>query len=475
MSRAAETTSVNIAKRSLRAWLRNEVYGATTAAITLWRIGQRRTFPDADVTIIKDQRVWHVSGVGLRFYHSQEYELDGWVQRNDPTRVRANPFGRGGGRGDGSLVTFGGAQAHRVYLRDFDGQGGQYGILNRGRGWAEWLVIEGSPNTPAVLRNYINLAIRPWVQQPASGRRTTILRNMVFDPWAVVAPPWPRPAPKTHKDRPMKPMQYNRHGQGILRPLVTYPRGRNKSATLLLNKPYDPWFKPYHVAMQWQGRVRRQNVFRHEQTFIENYQNRQGENYQLFYEEQAPHFVIPDVSRRGEYDFPQCVGLTNAECSRQHGGAIAGEVAPCVAQRDPDCRQAKALASQLGVQGLAFRLQTPIPRPSRPNAVLKVALPIDGQVFESDTVHVDCYAGGDKDDIRHVHLQLDHGAVITEPAADGRYTFSRVKPGPHHLRIWATRQDRKLVAGTAHRLKFYVEGARTVAVTPPARTGFRGR
>lgn len=229
MSRAAETAKVNIAKRSLRAWLRNEVYGATTAAITLWHIGQRQTFSDADVTILKDQRVWHVAGVGLRFYHSQEYELDGWVQRNDPDLVRATPHGRGGGRSDGSLVTFGGARAHRVYLRDFDGQGGQYGILNRGRGRAEWLVIEGSSKTPAVLRNYINLAVRPWVQHPANGRRTTILRNVVFEPWSVVGPPWPRRPPKTHMDHPMKPLPYNRRGQGILRPLMRYPRGRQKS------------------------------------------------------------------------------------------------------------------------------------------------------------------------------------------------------------------------------------------------------
>ncbi len=474
-SRAAETTEVNMAKRSLRAWLRNEVYGATTAAITLWHIGQRQTFPNADVTILKDQRVWHVAGVGLRFYHNQEYELDGWVQRNDPTLVRAHPAGRGGGRGEGSLVTFGGARAHRVYLRDFDGQGGQYGILNRGRGRAEWLVVEGSSKTPVVLRNYINLAIRPWTQQPASGRRTTILRNMVFEPWAVAPPPRPRVPQKTHKDRPMKPLQYNRHGQGIMRPLVTYPRGRRKLSTFLLNQPCVTRFKPYHVAMQWQGQVRRHNVFRHEQTFIENYQNRPGENYQIFYIEQSPRFVIPDVRQRGEYDFPQCIGLTNAECLRQYGGAIAGEVAPCLAHGDPDCRQAKALAGRLGIQGLAFRLQTPIPQPPRPEAALTVALPIDGQVFESDTVHVDYYSGGNKEAIGQVHLQLDNGTIITAPTVDGRHTFTQVRPGPHHLRIWGTHRDRTLVAGTAHRLMFYVEGARTVAVTPPGRTGLRGQ
>ncbi len=474
-SRTVETTQVNMETRSLRTWLRNEVYGATTAAIALWHIGQRQTFPDADVTILKDQRVWHVPGVGLRFYHSQEYELDGWVQRNDSALVRTNPYGRGGGRGDGSLVTFGGSRARRVYLRDFDGQGGQYGIVNRGRGRAEWLVIEGASKSPAMLRNYINLAIRPWVQRPASGRRTTILRNVVFEPWEVVGPPWPRPSPKTMMDNPMKPLQYNRRGKGLLRPLIRYPRGRRKLTPLIPNEPYDDGFKPYYIAMQWQGRVRRQNVFRHEQTYIENYQNRRGENYQIFYEEQAPDFVIPDVSQRGKYDFPQCIGLTNAECSRQYGGAIAGEVAPCLANQDPDCSQAKALASRLGIQGLAFRLRTPIPQPPRPDPVLMMAFPIDGQVFERDTVDVEYYAGGDVGRIRHVHLQLDHDAVVTTQAVSGRHTLKRLRPGAHHLRIWGTGADGKLVAGTAHRLTFYVEGTRTVAGTPPVRTGLRGQ
>ncbi len=367
LSRKEETRQVNMATRSLRAWLRNEVYGATTSAVELWHIGQRQTFPEAEVTILKDQRVWHVPGAGLRFYQSQEYELDGWVQRSDPNVVRASRHARGGGRGEGSLVTFGGARAHRVYLRDFDGQGGQYGIVNRGRGQAEWLVVEGSSSAPVVLRNYIGMAVRPWVQRPANGRRTTILRNVVFAPWTRMVKPKRKPAGKRHFRPSSDPLLYNRRGQGLLRAMKSQPRGRFKPMPPLSRSQYKPVFGSHYIAMQWQDHVRRENVFRHEQTYIENYQNRQGENYQVFYEEQAPGFVIADVGRQGEYDFPQCIGLTNAQCWRQYGGAIAGEVAPCVQHGDPDCHRARELASELGIQGLAFRLQTPVPRPLVPS------------------------------------------------------------------------------------------------------------
>ncbi len=464
LSGGEETSQVNMATRSLRAWLRNEVYGATTSAVELWHIGQRRTFPEAEVTILKDQRVWHVPGVGLRFYRSQEYELDGWVQRNDANVVRASRHARGGGRREGSLVTFGGARAHRVYLRDFDGQGGQYGIINRGRGQAEWLLVEGTSAAPVVLSNYISVAVRPWVQRPTNGRRTTILRNVVFRPWTQGDKPRMKPVPKRHFRPSSDPLLYNRRGREVLRALKPQPRGRFKPLPPFHASQPKPVFGSHFIAMQWQGHIRRENVFRHEQTYIENYQNRQGEHYQLFYEEQAPEFVIADVGRQGEYDLPQCIGLTNAQCWRQHGGAIAGEVAPCLEHRDPDCRRARALAGELGIQGLAFRLHTPVPRPPRPKPVLIVALPIDGQVLESDTVTVDYYAGGDQDKIHQVSLQLDNEPVVTGQAMAGRYTFVGVKPGPHRLRMWGTRPDGTRVEGTVRHLRFDVEGARTVAV-----------
>ncbi len=464
VSRAEETVQVNMAPRLLRAWLRNEVYGSTTTAVELWQIGRRQTGAEAEVTIVKDQRVWQVPGVGIRFYQSEAYELHGWVQRNDPAVVRASRHARGGGRRDGSLVTFGGARAQRVYLRDFDGQGGQYGILNRGRGQAEWLVVETSSSVPVVLRNYIGVAVRPWVQRPASGRRTTILRNVVFEPWTNVVKSRLKPSPKSHFRPSSNPLLYSRRGRSLLRALRSQPRGRFKPMPPFPALEPQPAFASCYLAMQWQGHVRPENVFRHEQTYIENYQNRPGEHYQVFYEEQAPEFVIAEVGQQGQYDLPQCIGLTNAQCWRQHGGAIAGEVAPCVEHGDPDCQRAKALARELGIQGLAFRLQKPIPQPPRDDPTLIVATLLDGQVFGSHAVTVEYYTGGHRDDLEAVSLQLDGESVITGQAVDGRYTFEGVKPGQHHLRIWGTRQDGTTVEGTVRQLKFYIEGTRIVAV-----------
>ena len=403
-----ETTTVNISEKSLLAWMGNEVYGATTAGVTLWDIGKRLVFPDADLTILKDQRVWHIPGIGMRFYYSQEYELDGWVQRNDLAVVEGAKFATGGGKADASLVTHGGSTAHRVYLRNFDGQGGQYGLVNRGRGAAEWLVIEPSPTHHSVLKNYIDIAVRPWVQSPASGLRTTLIRNVLFDP--LVDPVF---------------------SEGVS-------------------------IEQQFIDMQWRP-PRRDRIFKQERIFIENYQNTPGENYQVFYEEQAPQFVIPNLDKRGNYDFPQCVGLSNADCWSQHGGALAGEVAPCVKHDDPDCSQARALGQQLHIKGLVFRLDSPVPQPPRPAPVLKIALPFDRSSINGSTVAVRYYSGGAHTEIDHLHLQLDDRPEVHDTDFDGSYAFSNIEPGPHTLRAYLARVDHSQISGTEVTLRFITQ------------------
>ncbi len=96
--------------------------------------------------------------------------------------------------------------------------------------------------------------------------------------------------------------------------------------------------------------------------------------------------------------------------------------------------------------------------------MLIVALPLDGQVFKSNTVTVEYYTGGNRDDVQAAHLQLDDAPVITDRAVDGRYTFEGLKPGRHRLRIWGVRQDGTAVEGTVRHLEFYIEGARIAAV-----------
>ena len=400
-----ETTTVNISKTSLLAWMSNEVYGATTAGVTLWDVGKRLEFPDADLTILKNQRVWHIPGIGIRFYYNQEYELDGWVQRNDLTVVKDHEFATGGGKADASLVTHGGATAHRVYLRHFDGQGGQYGLVNRGRGAAEWLVIESSVTHHSVLKNYIDIAIRPWVQRPANGLRTTLIRNVVFD-------------------------------------TLTDP-------ALVDGMSIEPQF----IDMQWRP-PKRDRVFQHERILIEHYQNTPGQNYQVFYEEQAPHFIIPNLKRSGTYQFPQCIGLTNQACWSRHGGAIADEVAPCVEHDDPDCSQARALGQQLRIKGLVFRLDTPVPQPPRPAPILKMVIPFDGLLINGSTVVVRYYSGGDHTEIERLHLQLDDRPEVHDTDFDGTYVFSGVEPGTHTLRAYLARFDHSQISGTEVTVRF---------------------
>jgi hypothetical protein len=64
--------------------------------------------------------------------------------------------------------------------------------------------------------------------------------------------------------------------------------------------------------------------------FVTNYNGVAGANYQIFYEAQAPSFVVP-VSSSQLVGSP-IAGLTNLQTWAQYGIAIGGAVAPCPTQ-----------------------------------------------------------------------------------------------------------------------------------------------
>jgi hypothetical protein len=69
-----------------------------------------------------------------------------------------------------------------------------------------------------------------------------------------------------------------------------------------------------------------------DQVFVENYNGTSGDNFQVFYTQQAATFIVPQEipNTIGSYTVTGApvAGLTNAQAWAQYGIAIAGAVAP---------------------------------------------------------------------------------------------------------------------------------------------------
>jgi hypothetical protein len=87
------------------------------------------------------------------------------------------------------------------------------------------------------------------------------------------------------------------------------------------------------------------NFIQLDQVFVYNYNGVAGDNFQLYWLEQAPSFIVPETTYYGPDNNndgrPDLIdnlgapvpGLTNAQCWAQYGIAIAGAVSPTSATR----------------------------------------------------------------------------------------------------------------------------------------------
>jgi hypothetical protein len=74
------------------------------------------------------------------------------------------------------------------------------------------------------------------------------------------------------------------------------------------------------------------NLILSDKTLVYNYNGIPGDNFQVFYSQQAPDFIVPQSivyynGTHGLWGSP-VAGLTNQQNWAQYGIAIAGEVAP---------------------------------------------------------------------------------------------------------------------------------------------------
>ncbi len=278
---------ININTLPLLEFSNNETYGPAFYGADFWEIGSTgETLYDVAPSVIKDLKIWHLRNVGIFFYRSHRIVIDGAVMRgytpslssrfNNPTGISLSSTYR----------------LRNFVIRNADIQGLRTGISQGMRVIPDDIPVgsifgqaapQDRPGTLTIedsyLRNYINIGIN--TRQKEGSPRLTTIRNVRFD--SVNMAPITRLGPQRS------------------------------------------------ISMRYEFRLDT-NAIGPDQVLVHDYNGIPGNDFQLFYLEQAPDFMVPQTTNNGRSVGSPVAGLTNLENWNTYGIAIAGEIAPCLNQ-----------------------------------------------------------------------------------------------------------------------------------------------
>ena len=259
----------------------NETYGGR-AGLTMWEVngaGTGQPNIHGPRQTIKDFLSWNnwEYGVGLG-YPSFNVTFDGLIVRNYPAALTGTGF------------TFGDYETYDFIVRNADIQGLKVGIIppakmniNFATGAGTFLLED------SYLRNYFNV----FVETPNGAGNgqggsiapgTTTIRNVQFD---------------------------------------TLPGVGNVTDNFGAPIPQSSIFMAYNPRNG-------SNVVQRYEVLVEDYDGNQGEDFQVYYLEQHPTFIVPQTeSVEGLFGSPAS-GLSNYNNWLQYGIAISGSIAPCL-------------------------------------------------------------------------------------------------------------------------------------------------
>jgi hypothetical protein len=168
---------------------------------------------------------------------------------------------------------------------------------------------------------------------------------------------------------------------------------------------------------------------------VYNYNQVAGDNFQVFYNEQAPTAVVPQTSpaalsgRSSEQIGSPWFGYTNRHSWTLQGIAVAGGVAPT-----------GAAASRPEIQGLVGPIQ------NRAAITPRVVLltPWEGALVQGEPLRLRFTVNGLLPAGTQVYFQLDGAAPFSRPKDDILY----VTPGAHRITAYIGDASGKLVSGT---------------------------
>ncbi len=251
----------------------NESYGGRS--LSYWWINAIDQTPEgAGTSTFKDFTAWHIHPIGVWSYESNDVVLDHFVMRNDA--------------GDPALVSYGDTAigqadyfTQKNVITNADIQGFLIGFAPSTNTRGGTITIRDS-----YLRNYINIGIGSrWFATSdltTVGSRTVVVDNVRFDK---------------------------------------------------LNRPDDATWGPQSNILRSSSAFNagRTNWIALDQTFVYNYNGVSGDNFQVFYPDQAASAPAPQtVYSDGSLIMLGCPvdGLLNGDCWKLYGVARAGELAP---------------------------------------------------------------------------------------------------------------------------------------------------
>jgi PKD repeat protein len=265
----------------------NEAYGAMTTGLTIWNIGVYGSVtPVANMgqSVVKDFLVWHQSIYGYYGYPTENFVFDHFVARGDSSTL-SNPSTLTTGMWFSDYLT------QNFKLENADIQGEQVGILapfKVGDTGNTQQAIQTFTVQNSYLANYYDIQIGTMYAVTGGGTglspRQIVLNNDVF-------------ASVDMTDRVGDPQQAI---------MMVYRDG---------------------------GGPRNLNLIQLDQVFVYNYNGVVGDNFQVFYQQQAGGYVVPQSNSDGNGLVGSPVtGLTNQQTWSLYGIAIAGAIAPSTAQ-----------------------------------------------------------------------------------------------------------------------------------------------
>lgn len=323
---------------------RNEAYGATGQGLwATWSRGCCSVGRWVGRSVFLNYRIWHVNHSGAEFYHESRNTLDGFILRND-VAVTAQSQGGSLRFNRGFHFSNKSYENGQTIFRNIDMQGFNVGIRlplrpEDGTNEPNFTLLENS-----YLRNYVNIEDG----LPNIDVKETTIRNVISAQLNIPA----------ISGMPAQPTSIN----------MRYSISRHTNLV---------------------GHTGHTNVI--------DFNGISGNNFEVFFEEQAPDYPIPpEPSFNGRLKGCPEPNLTNQQCLDTHGVAVAGVVAPCL-ERDGEltCESARARAATLGIKGLVFFTNQPPtdPRPIAPSGV--TVTPLNPPVAGTFTVTWDANPDGD--------------------------------------------------------------------------------
>ena len=356
----------------------NEAYGMSTMGLWAAYISGDNLLPDQPAFVFDNLRLWNMFRAGVDMYHTSNVTFNNLLVLGDQKAQNRNDTGLAGM----SLEAY---ENRDLVITNSRIEGAHWGILapredSTVNGIERATVIEDT-----TLKNYINIRV-------SSSRG---------------------------------------EGNSLLVENVTFDLTRNLPSGPAPARAVDP---PANIQMRMTND--NPDLTKLSTVRVYSYNGVTGDDFQVFYREQASQFIMPQTSQIGlsgmvetTIGSPQA-GLTNAQNWSKYAIAISGAVAPASA------------ASRADISGLTAPIQ--ITWPSTPGAVL--VTPWDGaQITGSAPLRIRYNVNGVLPAGAQVYLSLDGKPGVPRIPDDDLYVLA---PGKHTLMAYIGNSDGHQLLGT---------------------------